>query len=174
MRHYLIDYNAISAQARADAPDGVSTRSTSRSWRRTSRGWDGSIPWGSGIPRCRRWGSESGIVRHQLASRLPEPRLRRPHGRDIRWGAKIVAGFTDEHIRAAVASAHYTDPRAADTSPGSSSNAGQLHSSALARTNRKVTSVSMTVSVARHGVPAPDRGTRVGDLLCHGCVHIGR
>jgi hypothetical protein len=34
--------------------------------------------------------------------------------RDIRWGATIVAGFTDEHIRAAVAAAHYTDPRAAE------------------------------------------------------------
>ena len=34
--------------------------------------------------------------------------------RDIRWGARIVAGFTDEHIRAAVAAARYTDPRAAE------------------------------------------------------------
>jgi hypothetical protein len=30
---------------------------------------------------------------------------------DIRWGARIVAGFTDEHIRAAVEQGRYSDPR---------------------------------------------------------------
>ncbi len=34
--------------------------------------------------------------------------------RDIRWGARILAGFTDEHIRAAVEAGRYSDPRAAD------------------------------------------------------------
>ena len=34
--------------------------------------------------------------------------------RDIRWGARIVAGFTDAMIRAAVADAHYSDPRATE------------------------------------------------------------
>ncbi|HYM82103.1 MAG TPA: hypothetical protein VEY91_11935 [Candidatus Limnocylindria bacterium] len=34
--------------------------------------------------------------------------------RDIRWGAKIVAGFTDEHIRAAVKAGSYSDLRASE------------------------------------------------------------
>lgn len=34
--------------------------------------------------------------------------------RDIRWGARIVAGFTDDHIKAAVAAARYSSPRAAE------------------------------------------------------------
>jgi len=45
---------------------------------------------------------------------LPNPAFDERTQRDIRWGAKIVAGFTDEHIRAAVAAAHYTDPRATE------------------------------------------------------------
>jgi hypothetical protein len=43
----------------------------------------------------------------------PNPAFDDRTERDIRWGARIVAGFTDDHIRAAVAAAHYTDPRAA-------------------------------------------------------------
>jgi hypothetical protein len=34
--------------------------------------------------------------------------------RDVRWGARIVAAFTDEHIRAAVLRAQYSDPRATE------------------------------------------------------------
>lgn len=34
--------------------------------------------------------------------------------RDIRWGARIVAAFTDEHIRAAVEQGRYSDPRATE------------------------------------------------------------
>jgi hypothetical protein len=34
--------------------------------------------------------------------------------RDIAWGARIVAAFTDDHIRAAVARGRYSDPRAAE------------------------------------------------------------
>jgi hypothetical protein len=34
--------------------------------------------------------------------------------RDCRWGARIVAGFTDDHIRAAVLAARFTDPRATE------------------------------------------------------------
>jgi hypothetical protein len=33
---------------------------------------------------------------------------------DIRWGARIVAGFTDAHIRAAVEQGRYSNPRATD------------------------------------------------------------
>jgi hypothetical protein len=44
----------------------------------------------------------------------PNPAFDQRTERDIRWGAQIVAGFTDAHIRAAVATAQYSDPRAAD------------------------------------------------------------
>jgi hypothetical protein len=35
--------------------------------------------------------------------------------RDAYWGAKLVASFSDEQVRAAVDAAEYQDPRAADT-----------------------------------------------------------
>jgi hypothetical protein len=44
----------------------------------------------------------------------PNPAFDERTERDIRWGARIVAGFTDAHIRAAVAAAKYSDPRAAE------------------------------------------------------------
>jgi hypothetical protein len=44
----------------------------------------------------------------------PNPAFDDRTERDIRWGARIVAGFSDEMIQAAVAAAQYSDPRAAD------------------------------------------------------------
>jgi len=44
----------------------------------------------------------------------PNPAFDDRTARDIRWGARILAGFTDDHIRAAVAAAKYEDPRAAE------------------------------------------------------------
>ncbi len=44
----------------------------------------------------------------------PNPAFDERTVRDIRWGARIVAAFTDAHIRAAVARGRYTDPNAAD------------------------------------------------------------
>ena len=44
----------------------------------------------------------------------PNPAFDERTERDIRWGARIVAGFTDAHISAAVAAAQYSDPRAAE------------------------------------------------------------
>jgi hypothetical protein len=44
----------------------------------------------------------------------PNPAFDERTERDIRWGARIVAAFTDEHIRAAVARARYSDPRASE------------------------------------------------------------
>jgi hypothetical protein len=44
----------------------------------------------------------------------PNPAFDQRTERDIRWGARIVAGFTDAHIHAVVDAAHYTDPRAAE------------------------------------------------------------
>jgi len=44
----------------------------------------------------------------------PNPAFDERTERDLRWGARIVAAFTDEHIRAAVAQGRYSDPRAAE------------------------------------------------------------
>jgi hypothetical protein len=44
----------------------------------------------------------------------PNPAFDERTVRDVRWGARIVAAFTDEHIRAAVDAAHYSDPRAVE------------------------------------------------------------
>ena len=44
----------------------------------------------------------------------PNPAFDEKTPRDARWGTRIVAAFTDEHIKAAVAAARYTDPRASD------------------------------------------------------------
>jgi len=43
----------------------------------------------------------------------PNPAFDERTERDLRWGARIVAGFTDEHIRAAVSRGRYSDPAAA-------------------------------------------------------------
>ncbi len=45
---------------------------------------------------------------------LPNPAFDDRTERDVKWGARIVAAFTDEHLRAAVARGRYTDPRAAE------------------------------------------------------------
>jgi hypothetical protein len=45
---------------------------------------------------------------------LPNPAFDERTERDIRWGAGIVAAFTDDLIRAAVAQGKYSDPRAAE------------------------------------------------------------
>ena len=42
---------------------------------------------------------------------LPNPAFDERTERDIRWGTRIVAGFTDEMIRAAVERGRYSDPR---------------------------------------------------------------
>jgi hypothetical protein len=44
----------------------------------------------------------------------PNPAFDDRTTRDIVWGARIVGGFTDDHIRAAVKAAQYTDPRATE------------------------------------------------------------
>ena len=45
---------------------------------------------------------------------LPNPAFDARTERDIKWGARIVAAFTDEHIRAAVEQGRYSDPRATE------------------------------------------------------------
>jgi len=44
----------------------------------------------------------------------PNPAFDERTERDVRWGARIVAAITDEHIRAAVERGRYSDPRAAE------------------------------------------------------------
>ncbi len=44
----------------------------------------------------------------------PNPAFDDRTDRDIRWGARIVGGFSNEMIRTAVAAGRYSDPRAAD------------------------------------------------------------
>jgi hypothetical protein len=51
---------------------------------------------------------------HDWRPDFPNPAFDDKTTRDIRWGARIVAGFSDDHIRAAVAAAHYSNPAAAD------------------------------------------------------------
>src|SRR6185295_17341034 len=45
---------------------------------------------------------------------LPNPAFDEGTERDLRWGARIVAGFSDDLIRAAVECGRYSDPNAAD------------------------------------------------------------
>lgn len=42
---------------------------------------------------------------------IPNPAFDQRTERDIKWGARIVAAFSNEHIRAAVESGRYSDPR---------------------------------------------------------------
>jgi hypothetical protein len=44
----------------------------------------------------------------------PNPAFDERTDRDVRWGARILAAFTDEHIRAAVGAAKHSDPRATE------------------------------------------------------------
>src|SRR5205085_11927189 len=44
----------------------------------------------------------------------PNPAFDERTARDVRWGARIVAAFDDDLIRAAIRSAGYSDPRAAE------------------------------------------------------------
>ena len=44
----------------------------------------------------------------------PNPAFDERTARDVRWGARILTGITDAHIRAAVARGHLSDPRAAE------------------------------------------------------------
>ena len=45
---------------------------------------------------------------------LPNPAFDEKTGTDVQWGARIVAGISDAHIRAAVELGRYSDPRAVE------------------------------------------------------------
>lgn len=121
VRHYLIDYNAILG---AGANSGRAYQTGLEYY--VDFGVMGShlptlglspFPWEHSVdPRLRSVGFVESKVFDPAGWRpdYPNPAFDDRTERDIRWGARIVAGFTDEHIRAAVAAGHYTDPRATE------------------------------------------------------------
>ena len=121
VRHYLLDYNAILG---AGSKGGHAYQTGSEYY----------VDFGAMGRNLVTLGSEPSPWEHSVDPKMPsvgfvesnmfDPSSWRPDypnpafddrtERDVRWGARIVAGFTDEHIRAAVEAAHYTDPRAAE------------------------------------------------------------
>ncbi len=121
VRHYLIDYNAILGSG-ANGGHAVQTGSEyyvdfgTMGWHLATLGLTPS-PWEHSVdPHMPAVGFVESNVFDPGGWRpdYPNPAFDDRTERDIRWGARIVAGFTDDHIRAAVALAHYTDPRAAE------------------------------------------------------------
>jgi hypothetical protein len=121
VRHYLMDYNAIlgagGKRARAyqsgsesDVDFGVMNRQF-LTLGLIPAAWEGSVD-----PHMTSVGFVESVTFDPAGWRpdYPNPAFDERTARDVRWGARIVAGFTDEHIRAAVAAAHYSDPRAAE------------------------------------------------------------
>ena len=122
VRHYLLDYNAIlgagakgSRAYQAGSEYYVDFRVMGRQLANlglTPFSWEGSVD-----PRMPAVGFVESKAFDPAGWRpdYPNPAFDERTERDIRWGARIVAGFSDDHIRAAVAAAHYADPRAAET-----------------------------------------------------------
>jgi hypothetical protein len=121
VRHYLIDFSAILGAG----PGGPRAYQT---------GWEyyvdfnrmaedlaafGFVPFaweGSVDPRMPSVGfveSKAFDPEHWRPD-YPNPAFDERTVSDIRWGARIVAGFTDDQIRAAVSTARFSDPRAAE------------------------------------------------------------
>jgi hypothetical protein len=65
----------------------------------------------SGIPSVGNFESAVFTPRN-FVTEVPQPAFRSVTDRDGYWGAKLVASFSDAQIAAAVAAAHYDDPRA--------------------------------------------------------------
>jgi len=119
VRHHLIDFNGILGAASIDKH---SYRSGSEYLLDYGVGFKGSVTAGF-LPA--RWEScvdpdmpSVGFYDSKTFDPagwrpfLPNPAFDERTLRDIRWGAKIVAGFDDELIRAAVKQARLSDPRA--------------------------------------------------------------
>ena len=121
VRHYLIDYNAILGAG----ANGNRAYQTGLEYN-VDFGVMGShlptlgltpFPWEHSVdPHLPSVGFVESKVFDPVGWRpdYPNPAFDDRTERDIRWGAKIVAGFTDDHIRTAVAAGHYTDPRATE------------------------------------------------------------
>jgi hypothetical protein len=121
VRHHLIDFNGILGAASIDKHSyrsgaeylldyGVAFKNTVTA---------GLIPgrWESYVdPRMPSVGYYESKTFDPAGWRpfLPNPAFDERTLRDIRWGAKIVAGFSDELIRAAVHQGKLSDPRAED------------------------------------------------------------
>jgi hypothetical protein len=73
--------------------------------------WEGSVD--PGMPSVGYVESKAFDAEHWRPD-YPNPAFDERTVSDIRWGARIVAGFTDDHIRAAVSTAHFSDPRATE------------------------------------------------------------
>ena len=121
VRHHLIDFNAILG-AGAIGPRAAQTGSEYYVDFRTMGGeaatlgllpfaWEASVD-----PHLPSAGYVEADTFNPARWRpdYPNPAFDQRTERDIRWGARIVSGFTDAHIHAVVDAAHYTDPRAAE------------------------------------------------------------
>jgi hypothetical protein len=120
VRHYLIDFSGcLGAASIEPQPPSAGTEylvnfgSITKSLVTLSLmpfKWEPAVD--PGIPSVGRIESE---VFDPAAWRpyLPNPAFDERTERDIRWGTRIVAAFSDAHIRAAVDAGRYSDPRAA-------------------------------------------------------------
>lgn len=121
VRHYLIDFSGClgSASIAAQTPRGgneyfVNFGSITKSLVTLSLmpfKWEHAVD--PGLPAVGFIDSE---VFDPAAWRpyMPNPAFDERTERDIRWGAGIVAAFSDAHIQAAVGAGKYSDPRAAE------------------------------------------------------------
>jgi hypothetical protein len=121
VRHYLMDYNAIlgagghgprayQTGSESEVDFGVMGRQLVTLGLRPAE-WESSVD--PHMPSVGFVDSEA-FDPSDWRPDYPNPAFDERTARDVRWGARIIAGFTNEHIRAAVAAAHYSDPRAAD------------------------------------------------------------
>ena len=121
VRHYLIDFSgclgsgSIAPQVIQNGHEylldfGAAVRNAATLGLRAPR-WEHSVD--PGIPAVGFIESRTFDPEHWKPF-LPNPAFDERTRRDARWGARIVAAFTDEHIRAAVEQGRYTDPRATE------------------------------------------------------------
>lgn len=120
VRHYLIDFSAILGAG----PNGPRSRVTGTEYYVDANvamkqfataglrkfDWEGTVD--PGIPSV---GMVESVKFDPVRWRpdYPNPAFDERTERDVRWGARIVAAFSNEHIEAAVKAAQYSDPRAA-------------------------------------------------------------
>ena len=119
VRHYLIDFSALLGAG----PGGPRAYQTGWEYyvdfNRMAEdlaafgfvpfAWEGSVD--PGMPSVGFVESKAFDPEHWRPD-YPNPAFDERTVSDIRWGARIVAGFTDDQIRAAVGTAHFSDPRA--------------------------------------------------------------
>ena len=120
VRHYLIDFaSTLGGGASGPAPKNgweyaadigeafgniLTLGFHEAEWRRLERP--------EGLSEVGYWDSH-GFEAEQFEPRLPNPAFADMTHRDGYWAAKIISGFTDDHLEAIVKEAGYRDPRAA-------------------------------------------------------------